>query len=110
LVKAIPISVTVLIKQIHILEPLIDSSLIEYSNLVELFSNYLLPNIPLPVLIVKSTVAVEIAILFMAIGTVGGLINRLNGQIAFQLSVLLFELPQENICASLGCGDKDSYS
>jgi hypothetical protein len=83
LLQIIPIPIAILIEQIHILHPLLNSLLSEDRILSQLLHYDLLPHVRLRILVVIAAVRVKIAVLAAARRAVDGLIERFEFDMIF---------------------------
>lgn len=78
LVYTVPVAITILIEQIHILEPLLRPPLVEYSHLMQFLSDNFLSHVILPILIVEAAILMEIAVGLAAWLTTHSMVNGLQ--------------------------------
>lgn len=102
IIEGVPVAVTILIEEVHVLHPNLWALLEENSLLVDLLSQYPLANSLLPILEVI-TAEVEEAVIAIACLARNSMVDGFDLNVCLQMSILLVELPQENIAAALGC-------
>lgn len=93
LIDTIPVTITILIEQVHILEPLLRPPLVEDSHLMQFLPNDFLPHVILPILIVKTAILVEVAVILVTWLTTHRVVDGLQDDAWFQLDILCLKFP-----------------